>query len=107
MRKPSHIEEHIYGTPNKGYRYNISKLQHSNINNSSQMISPKELASSNIRDFNEDVDFLEKMINMEEGDEEWLKDYKINKKDKSHLAHKGATTFLPSIKSKSKAPVML
>lgn len=71
------------------------------------MISPKELASSNIRDFNEDIDFLEKMINMEEGDEEWLKDYKINKKEKSHLANKGATTFLPSIKSKNKGSEIL
>ena len=46
-------------------------------------MTPKEVTSSQIRDFEEDLSFLDQMINLEENDEEWLKDYKIPTKRKA------------------------
>lgn len=105
MRKPSKSPQYLLGTPQKNNRYQHSRLEASQIYNPSQLISPKELAASKVRDFNEDIDFLEKMINVEEGDEEWLKDYKLNKQVKHPVSQpiKGGTTFLPQIHSNKKS----
>ena len=48
-------------------------------------MTPKDVTSSQIRDFEEDLSFLDNMINVEENDEEWLKDYRISTKKKAPL----------------------
>ena len=65
MRKSNNTnQEYMLGTPIKNSRYNSNKVNSSQIYNPSQLISPKELAASKVRDFNEDLDFLEKMVNV-------------------------------------------
>ena len=54
----------------------VNRYDESAKKGASQIMNPKEISNSNIKEFDEKLKILQNIVD-DEGDEEWLKDYKL------------------------------